>query len=440
MSYEIRPPSVGASFGAGLGSGLSEQIPREVERYRLSSGLKNFANESQGLDPLQAMAQLSGIPGMTPQMIQSMGDLLRMRQRGQAYGRGAIAGGQQPTGRMTRQGGVDQTGEMMMGEQGQPPQSQQPRMTRTGEQPSTSDQIQERNILDPSMREVPPWTPQRRNREISKLLDEGFLVDDAERLAADAEAREREAPSVYKRQYEDLEQKKKDAREELIRKVETKTQKKGDELFKDVTGEMLSATERELQKELRRNPEKALDDITEEYSKKLLDTAKAKTQFNKLAQSTGIESFVKGDTNLKKLYEYGNIFKDSGNSEEYYNLLKSQMKLSPQGAASIAYRPSQKMKSYISSVKPSSTYTGPQKSRQIAAKVMENLNADDSLLSIAWDLRQRDPFFDQKAFFDEISSEQENLRLNSRQRRELAEGASNILPSWGDFLIFPLTR
>ena len=101
MSYEVRQPSVSAAVGAGLGSGLSEQIPREVERYRLSSGLSRFADESKDLDPMQAMARLSAIPGITPQMIQTAGELLKrrayggaLRQRAGQYGEESPLGGQ----------------------------------------------------------------------------------------------------------------------------------------------------------------------------------------------------------------------------------------------------------------------------------------------------------------------------------------------------------
>jgi len=74
-----------AQLGAGLGKGLSEQIPKEVERYRLSQGLQDLS-QSQNLTPEQYMAKAFAIPGMTPAMAEQFGQLARMRARGQNLG------------------------------------------------------------------------------------------------------------------------------------------------------------------------------------------------------------------------------------------------------------------------------------------------------------------------------------------------------------------
>ncbi len=88
MAQQIieNPGSVFGRLGAGLGKGLAEQLPKEVERSRLSSGLKNFEQESGNLNPMQQLARLSSIPGITPQMIQSFGELGKQQLRGQALG------------------------------------------------------------------------------------------------------------------------------------------------------------------------------------------------------------------------------------------------------------------------------------------------------------------------------------------------------------------
>ena len=92
MSYEVRQPSVSAAVGAGLGSGLSEQIPREIGRYRLASGLKQFSDQSSGMTPMQQITGLLSIPGVSdsPQMMQVLGDMAKQgafsRAIKQAYG------------------------------------------------------------------------------------------------------------------------------------------------------------------------------------------------------------------------------------------------------------------------------------------------------------------------------------------------------------------
>ena len=66
-------------IGKGIGQGLSDQLPKEVERSRLSSGLRSFGQEAQGLTPLQQLTRLAAIPGITPQMVQSFGELAKQQ-------------------------------------------------------------------------------------------------------------------------------------------------------------------------------------------------------------------------------------------------------------------------------------------------------------------------------------------------------------------------
>lgn len=84
--------NVWGRIGKGFGQGLSEQIPKEIDRYRLSQGLKQFEQEAGGLTPLQQLTRLSSIPGITPQMVQSFGELAK--QQAQA---GALSRGVQPS-------------------------------------------------------------------------------------------------------------------------------------------------------------------------------------------------------------------------------------------------------------------------------------------------------------------------------------------------------
>lgn len=75
MSYSVHPGSILGRIGTEAGRGLAEQIPKEAERYRMAQGLKQFEQEASGLSPMQQLARLSSIPGITPQMIQTFGEL-----------------------------------------------------------------------------------------------------------------------------------------------------------------------------------------------------------------------------------------------------------------------------------------------------------------------------------------------------------------------------
>lgn len=87
-SQKIKQPSIFGRIGSGIGHGLAEQIPKEIERSRLASGLQNFAKNSANLSPMEQLAQVSSIPGVTPQMVQSFAELAKQQAQGQALNRG----------------------------------------------------------------------------------------------------------------------------------------------------------------------------------------------------------------------------------------------------------------------------------------------------------------------------------------------------------------
>jgi len=83
-SYKVQQGNIFGRIGSGIGQGLAEQVPKEIERNRLASGLQQFEKESANLSLMQQLARLSAIPGITPQMIQSFGELGKQQARGQA--------------------------------------------------------------------------------------------------------------------------------------------------------------------------------------------------------------------------------------------------------------------------------------------------------------------------------------------------------------------
>ena len=72
--------------GSGIGQGLAEQLPREIERGRLASGLGQLGKQ-EGLTPFQQFSALASLPGVTPQMIQSGAELLRQQGISQGFRR-----------------------------------------------------------------------------------------------------------------------------------------------------------------------------------------------------------------------------------------------------------------------------------------------------------------------------------------------------------------
>jgi len=479
MAQQIKQANIFGRIGTGLGRGLAEQLPKEVDRERLSSGLRSFEEEHQNLNTMQQIARLSAIPGITPQSIQSLSELAKVNNQGNFYknlagyqppDRRNPAGTQGPIASSPQQPEMQQinpqTGlPMQQGMSQQAPQQSQgignSKMQQRVAPKDNLNDTQSENTFNPRALSRTPWTPERRNKNIADYVLNGALPVEAKELTADDEARERgESPILQQRQREDMERST-TARNELDRQLDIKLQKSGEDRAKDLTGEMLINFQRGMKKALRNDANLSIEDAANEWSDKALNTAKTKNQLDKLAKTTGIESLIKGDQNLKKLKSYANIFKDSGNSEELYNILRKDPEqggfgFSPQGSASVAFDLNKGLKDYVRDFKPNYDRPGSNRpvfgaslpnapdqrkieatARKAATDVGKFITEDDSLLAVARSLSDRDPYFNQEAFFEQLREDQDQLTLNDRQRRELSEGTKDLLPTWGDLLFFP---
>jgi hypothetical protein len=90
---KIKQGNIFGRIGSGLGQGLAEQLPKEVERYRLASGLEDISNQTD-LTPFQKFARLASQPGSTPQIVDSGSRLLQQEARGKALSDFQGQGGQ----------------------------------------------------------------------------------------------------------------------------------------------------------------------------------------------------------------------------------------------------------------------------------------------------------------------------------------------------------
>jgi len=468
---KIRQAPLAGRVGESLSKGLADMLPEELAYRRRAQGLRAFADASQDRDPMQNLAEISSVYGVTPQMLQSFADLSRLQQQKQAYARTqqrrapqvqnqALQAPQGIYSDVADDGVIARGGERMgrglLDVARQLPWQQRRAAGASGimskrppppEQEGVPEIAQESFLSEKALPAV-PWTPQMRDERVQEYMSQGFFPDQARDLASDDERRYLTAPTVYQQRLESLDKKSKDARDELKRQIETKLQKKGEDVYKDVLGEMSIGLERGFEKDLRENPNITVKDAANKWSKIALDLAKTKSQFVKLANTTGVESIVKGNEVFEKLRSYQDIFEKSGNSEEYFNLLKSEMGLSPQAAAFVAYPVSDDVKKYILSL----PYFPKNKkgklditdydaivsaSQKAAQDISKMIKPDDSILSIAKSLSRKIYRFSQRDFFDELRKDVENIQLNERQKREIAEGERDILPNWADIKIMP---
>lgn len=455
MAQQIKQGNIFGRLGTGIGQGLAEQIPKEIERNRLAAGLKEFEQSHQDLSPMQQMARLSSIPGVTPQMIQTFGELAQRQNLSNAYMRRA---GVQP-GVPVPQNSSQELKNIQFGQtkpypsvqvfnQQQPVSEGAQREDQKQENQVSQPQSVQINPLDQRLQPIAPWSEDQVATSNARYLGMGFTPQEADQLTRQAEQRSIDEKRTFQEQQKYLESQQSEVAKDLRASIETRLQKQGTELYNDITGNQLANMEREADRDLVLNPNLTKKDIVENWSKKALELAKTNSQFNALARTTGPEALLKGDEILRKLTAYRDIYKNSGNSEEYQKELMAKFNLSPQGSAAIAFERSPEVKKYIEkhTQTPTRAVLGgelksPEKAeshaRRTAIQISQIMKPEDSLLAIARDLSKKDPDFDQQSFFEQFQQDANKLNLNERQRREIAEGVPGLVPYWGDILVFP---
>jgi len=451
-TINIPQPSIAGRIGTGIGKGLAEQLPEEITRGRLSHGLNQVANQ-RGLTPFQQFSQLASTPGITPQMLQSGAELLKQQGIRQAYGRG-----RNPEG-APGQGG-------MQGETGHPMQPL-PGFNIPGRQGSVAGQGQSQGqsaltpnlpsreqalANEPAARENPlsdkftpaaPWNQEKQEDAINEAFNRGVATNFNE--ASDYANRQREiyenAPEAYRKQLDYQKGVDNEVDDLFDKDLKTRLQKEGNETYKDATGDFQLNL-----KKLARNKvatgEMTPRQAAEYYSTKALDLAKSKNRVSEIANRDIMDKVLphKKEQTLKNLESIADTWSELGNSEELYNLLRSNLDLSPGGAAAIAYKPKGSLKSFLDK---SNLNIGPsnKSTKRFAEKLFEHMGPNDSFLSVAREMKHRDPLhFDERAFFDYLRENRDKYGYNPRLVREIDQGVSDFFPNWGDIALFPATK
>ncbi len=439
-------PSIFGRLGQGLSQGLSETIPKEVERQRLSSALQDLSAQ-KNLTPFEQYSRLLSAPGITPQGIQSGAELLKAQGLRNAF-RGP--GSRQETNQIPSNAASPQSQQGLNDVRfANLPQDKIQRQVVQGEEtpqgniPAGQSQIVEKNPLRSEFQRAIPWTPEQRQSELSRVWDQNpyLTFPEVSQIVNDNERRYLEAPEAYRQQQADLEETQNKVNDEIDSQLRKKLQiGKDKEIFEGnkITGETVNRIERGVSRDLRKNPDANVKDLVNTWTDRALENDKTKNVIRKMA-GRGLDEkiFKKGET-LQRLKSGAKSFKNFGNSDEYYNLLQSDFDLSPEGAASIAYDLSDQARSYISKIKESNASNFNKNAIKYANSLPDYLTRNDSILSIAKNIKEKDPFFDIKTFLEEATKIQDDLGLSPSQKRELEErGVSDVFPNWGDIFLFP---
>lgn len=438
MAQLIKQANIFGRIGSGIGQGLAEQIPKEVERHRLASGLKELG-EKKGLTPFQRFAELSAIPGITPQQIESGSKLLRDEASRNPYLEtnelASLSAKNQPQA-------VSKPQENQADVQGNTIKGAESRVVPSNavKQP----QINPVNPLSPSLVPLAPWTPQRKEQEVGNILKKFPQMDvpQALALAEENEKRELSLPAHEREKFEQREKDKVDLDNDLTKKMNLKlhslTDKEGNKtgLYKDLSGDALEKIRRSAEEDLRTDPSLSLEDVSNKWSQKALEISQTNGNLTKLANRDIFDKLIKTGETYDKLKNYAKTYKEANLSEDYKNKLISEFGLSPETASFIALDPSPAPLNYIKGLKEKSNFAQPmENSRKYAKDIANLMTNEDSILSLVKHLRLKYPRLDQKEFFDEM--ENYRNRFSAAQKEELNIGQSEILPRWADILTLP---
>ncbi len=442
MAQEIKQGDIFGRVGTGFGKGLAEQLPKEMERGRLSNALKNVG-EQKNLTPFQKFSGLVSAAHEYPQVVQTGGELLKQEGIRNSFAKNANRGqGQEPA------------------PGGQQPQQPLPRniaesFAKIGKQTSPTGasykapseiegQSTGENPLRPEAQPAKPWTqdrwvnemadaqeryPDLNNQEIMNLVDKKQQRE----LAAPAAE---QAIDAYRAGVQD------EANTAFDKALATKTEKTGEDLLKQVPGTLQNKLKRKMVNELITNKGANIKDVADKWSDVALRRAQALddtvVDSNKGMISKGASEIV------SNLNARSKIFKDAGDSENYRDILINNFGFSPQRASQISHHPSKSAKSWLGSISRTDATPGAMTSGAIkrANELVKHITPSDSVQSIARTIKDKDPYFNEDTFFQElkdiIQDDERNNPFTAMQKEEITQGGADNTPNWADVWYFPL--
>lgn len=412
MPQVIDDPYGGNIFGrigSGIGKGLSEQVPKEIERSRLSGGLKKLGEDAKMgkmVSPFDQAAQLLGTPGATPQMVDALLPLLRNQQAREEA--------------MRRAQGTPR--EMAPG-------------IGTAPQPAASEAVSRRtqpNYLQRS-------TPQQIQQETARLLNTFPNLYPTESEAR-AEAEKIDARRLAVDQ--DLEGKRELTKKFFEEQLETVLQKTGQNVFNEIPG----GAKMRFLKDAQADVERGMTPF--EAASKAAEDAKNLADAKLRIQAEGRKSFLGKERNrTREIIKSAQKEFSKGGAEQlkdFKNLIKKEHDLSEYEAASLAYPVEQNEKLYgelesLPSIKrkrgqfetPKMKKRAKDSAIQIAQQTAKSLAPNDSIYSIANFLEQKG--YSRDAFVDEVRRlhNEGKLELNPRQTEEVLS-SPNFISTLGD--------
>lgn len=439
MPQIIEGGSVIGRIGKGVGKGLADQIPKEIDRYRLSSGLDKFAKESAGKSPFQQAVDFYKIPGATAEMGYTLFPLLQQEQRRKAseeFGKGSGESQYKPQ----RATGVNAE-ILSQGDEGN--LKPVPRGNPQGRQ--ATDQITALKSAEATQRQIQP-----------------IVQKTAEQLYSEAAQMSRENPQLFKSPEDALpivqgnestrlanlqEQRNvgnvADAlKQRVIGGIEQAWTK--DDTLKGVPGTVQSRIFEQAERELAQGNKSESQIIKDarEVGKEIAMANTNLTASGKQRWATNPKGIRETLNSIRKPYERANAL------EEYQDLISSNLGVSPHVAAQYAYPLTKQEKNFFrdhveqpkrSSI--ASLFTEgfepedvKRKSVSLADDISDFISPETSILSLIGEAKRKN--LDPSIILNRLKQNDKDglWSPNPRQEREMQKVVPD-LPSLGDFYI-----
>ena len=395
---QIIPQSdFGSSFGQGLGHGLSEQIPTEVNRYRLSQGLKNLGQQDlKSSNPFDLLSKLSSVPGMSPEMIQYALPLLQQQMQRNA----AINYGMEQPSKNT------------------------PLVS------NTNNEISDKGKNQPDRSNyLLPLNPDQINQKIAQYAqDPRFAHKSPDEIRSFVE-KEDSNRLANEKSFEDR-----------IKYAENRFNQKLGEKGAETLGKYTSTFRDRVSQRIENgeSPNVAADD----ESAKALKLSEARTQFDVLSNKmiAGQPKQIK-----KALNSLRDDYKKADALELFRDDLISKEGLTAPAANLLAYpvEENKKLISEINKLKPKAVKTPSRsfeeanlvRAREAIKQLEPYITPQDSIYSIANELSKKG--FDEDAVISALKERSDDIGLNSRQQKEFSD-VKNWFPSLADFFLFTM--
>ena len=433
MAQYIKNANIFGRIGSNIGKGLAESIPKEVERNRMTEGLKELGGK-QGLTPFEQYAGLIGIPGVAdrPQIVQTGGELLKHQGIAQGF---RNAGNQQDNANQQNAGNPLRNAIENKGNQNQ-------QQTAQGLQPNPS------GLVSPSATRatLEHYIPKNRDQLLQRA---GDLYDQNRQLYPNPEMAFQAAvqEDAQNQAINQAQQGKRNsqigvedrARGQLSKLREAANVEIPDNVYQQVENDVLDKISNgEGETEATKYGQKKLDEISRQY--KALDTI------------GNLDYMFRDTKDIKRnLRDVREPFKERGDLENLADSYISKQHLSPGKGYYLAFPPSDIKELNNELVKLPNLNTNdyvkkfPNKSFQeienlqqkdtleASKRLAKAMGKDGSPLAIGEELKAKG--YDPSIWFDYLGKNRKSLDLSERQGREL-EKPKNAFPTLNDNWLF----